>query len=88
MHDFPHSRKSNYLLYPSFYKRRDSIKKYAVPAVYPILFERVWFPSGSDGKLAGQFKAEVLNGFLNFGFGHGAAVFLVGANVFGGDGTV
>lgn len=72
----------------AFYKRRGSIKKYAAPAVYPILFERIWFPSGSGGKLAGQFKAEVLNGFLNFGFGHGAAVLLVGANVFGGDGAV
>lgn len=53
-----------------------------------ILLERVLFPLGSVGKLAGQFKAEFLNGFFNFGFGHGATVFLVGADVFGGNGTV
>lgn len=63
-------------------------EKYAVPVVYHILFERVLFPLGSVGKLARQFKAEFLNGFFDFGFGHGASVFLVGADVFGGDGAV
>ncbi len=43
---------------------------------------------GSVGKLAGQLKAEFLNGFFDFCFGHGATVFLVGANVFGGDSAI
>lgn len=69
-------------------KAKGRHEKYAVPVVYHILFERVLFLLGSVGKLGRQFKAKFLNGFFNFSFGHGATVFLVGTDVFGGNGTV
>ena len=48
-------------------KTKGRHEKYAIPVVYHhILLERVLFPLGSVGKLAGQFKAKFLNGFFNF----------------------